>query len=164
MIYHSKIFNRKNDAKAIYGIILIQALLLNYDNPSATPFDIAVKTFFGALLIVVAEIYSEFLGGTIKKGGRVSRKEIKKISHESFVISLVSVSPTIIFLLSSLHLFNIRLAFNLAYIIGLTELFIFGYLASFSATKNKLKSFRFAFMSLSFGMAIILSKNYLSHF
>lgn len=164
MIYHSKIFNRKNEAKAIYGVILIQALLLNYDDGTITPFNIAVKTFFGALIIVVAEIYSELLGNIIKKGKRISSRDIQEISHESLVISLVSISPTLIFLLSSLNLFSVRFAFNLSYSVGLLELFIFGYMASFSVVKNKFKSIRLALFSVLLGLIIILSKNYLSHF
>lgn len=161
MIFYHQHFNHQYSAKAIYGIILIQALLVSLDSTNTNPLAIALKTFIGALVIVFAEIYSEFLGGVINKKGHLTKKEMDEIKREAMSVSAVSINPTILFLISSSGLININTAFNIAYILGLIELVIFGFIASRSIHHNPPKNIRAAFLTGIVGLSIIAAKSFI---
>lgn len=163
MIFLSKHLNSKNSAKAIYGIILIQALLISLDQKHADPFTVAIKTFVGALIIVFAEIYSEYLGGIIQKKGFLNKIERDEIKEESFIVSAVSITPTILFLISGFGLLNTAIAFKIAYLLGLIELTTFGYIASESAGHSFLKNIKVGLITGAVGFAIIAIKYYFNH-
>lgn len=160
MIFYHRHFNSKYSAKAIYGIILIQVLLVSFDR-GADPLMLAFKTFIGALVIVSAEIYSEFLGGIIKKKGHLSKIEMDEIKREALSISAVSLNPTILFLISNFNIISIKTAFNLSYFLGLIELVIFGFIASKSINNNLFKNFRAGFFTGLVGLSIIVVKSFI---
>jgi len=160
MIFYHHHFNSKYSAKAIYGVILIQALLISFDK-NTHPSILAIKTFIGALVIVFAEIYSEFLGGVIKKKGQLTKSEISEIKREALSVSAVSLNPTILFSLASIGLINNISAFNLSHILGLIELIIFGFIASKSIHNNLFKNIRAALITGLIGFFIIATKSFI---
>lgn len=161
MIFYHQRFSHQYSAKAIYGIILIQALLIGLDTISTKPFEVATKTFVGALVIVFAEIYSQFLGGIINKKGHLSKKEIEEIKREALSVSAVSINPTILFLISSFGLISLNTAFNIAYLFGLLELIIFGFIASRSIHSDIHKNIRAALFTGLVGFSIIAAKSFI---
>lgn len=161
MIFYHQHFNHQYSAKAIYGIILIQALLISLDSVNANPLSTAIKTFIGALIIVFAEIYSEFLGGVINKKGHLTKRERDEIKREALSVSAVSINPTILFLISSFGLIDIKTAFNMSYILGLFELIIFGFIASRSIHKNTFKNIRAGLLTGVIGLSIIAAKSFI---
>ena len=158
MIFYHRHFNSQYSAKAIYGIILVQALLINFEhNQDTNPINLALKTFIGALVIVFAEIYSEFLGGTIS-GGKLTDLEKIEIGRDALSVSAVSINPTLLFLISATGLITTQNAFLIAYILGLLELAIFGFIAARTAGKKVFKSIRTAIITTLVGFFIIAIK------
>lgn len=54
-------------SKAVYGVILITVALIGFEKHTSDPANIALNVLFAAIVIVLAEVYSEYLGEKIKK-------------------------------------------------------------------------------------------------
>jgi uncharacterized membrane protein len=149
--------------KAIYGIILITATLIGLQFLESKPLTIAVKLFFAALVIVLAEAYSEILGEKIRRRKELTGSERREIVDDVLVIASVSIYPVSIFLLSAAGLFSVDSAFKISYGLSIACLGLFGYLASQAAGDTKNSSLRKAVITSLVGVLVVIIKYRFSH-
>jgi len=128
-------------------------------NETNDSLSIAIKLFVGAITIVFAEVYSEYLGGMIKKSCSVSKREKINITKEAFWIFIVSIIPIFLFVISHFGLINIHIAFLISHILGLIGLLIFGFIASNAVHCHYSKNFRAALFTGIIGLIIIFIKS-----
>lgn len=128
-------------------------------NETNNSLSVAIKLFVGGITIVFAEIYSEYLGGMIKKSCLLTKREKIKMTKEAFWIFIVSIIPTFIFVISHFGLINIHIAFLISHILGLAGLLIFGFIASNSVYCHFHKNFRSALFAGIVGLILIFIKS-----
>lgn len=160
-IFKSLIGSRSS--KAVYGLILITVVLIGLERHATDSMEVALKVLLAAIAIVIAEIYSEYLGEKIKRKKALSKREHKEISHDASAIFAVSLYPALIFLISALGLYSIEVAFKIAYTLSLIGLGAFGYIASMYAGDPRSTSIKRTLLAVFIGFAVILLKYELGH-
>lgn len=159
-----KYYDSDRATKAIYGAILIFAFLIGQEHTrhdSALP--LIFSTLFAAIAIVLAEIYSELLGKTIKHKKALTKADRRELERDSLAIISVSLWPSFFFFLSFLGLYSIQSAFILSYILLISTIFAFSYWANRLSKYTKLKSFAIALAISALGLSVILIKYALTH-
>ena len=159
-----KYYGNDRATKAIYGVILIFAFLVGQSHTHVNnASSLAFSTFFAAVAIVLAEIYAEILGKTIRNKRMLSKIERNEIEKDSFAIMSVSLWPSLFFGLSYFRLFSLQAAFNISYVLLLSLLFLFSFWASRLSKFNKTKSFVIALMTSSMGLLVVALKYWFGH-
>lgn len=159
-----KYYGNDRAAKAIYGAILIFVFiagihLVNGESALA----VAASIFVASLTIVFAEVYSEFIGMTIKNKKPLSKKQAREIWDDTFAIASVGLVPTLLFIVSNFNIISIAAAFLLSYIYCVALLFGFSYWASRLSGFSKKRSLIASFITLAIGLAIIFAKYAFGH-
>lgn len=151
-------------SKVVYGTILIYAYIISqhYSN-HLTAINLISGTFFAAAAIVVAEIYAEIIGKTIKQKKPLTKLQRIEIEKDSFAIISVSLLPCLIFLGSYLGLFGIQVAFNLCYVFLISNLVLFSYWASRLSGYYVKRSLLLAIFVSAIGVLVVFLKYKLSH-
>ena len=149
--------------KAVYGIILITAALIGFQIHETDSLTLAIKVFFAGLAIVIAEAYSELLGKKIEHHKVLAKAERREIIYDAMVISSVTLFPVIVFLVSELGLYSTDRAFEICYVLCITGLSLFGYIASRAGGDTRGKSVRKALLAAGIGIVVVLSKYHFSH-
>ncbi len=150
-------------SKAVYGVILITAVLLGSEHNTTDALDIAGKVLLAAIAIVVAEVYSEYLGEKIRRKKSLTETERHAISYDAFAIFVVSLYPALVFFLSYLGLYSLETAFQISYVLSLLALGAFGYVASVYAGDARSTGIKRAFIAMLIGLIVILLKYEFGH-
>ena len=159
-----KYYGNDRASKVVYGSVLIFAFLAGQSHSghdSALP--LVFGTFLAAVAIVLAEVYSEILGRTIRNKRKLKKLERQEVEQDSLAIISVSFWPSLIFLLSYFGLFSVHTAFNISYGLLLTVLFVFSYWASILSGRNRSISLFRAAIATCVGLVVILAKYGLGH-
>lgn len=150
--------------KAIYGSVLIFAFLIGQSQESdSSPLNLVAATVFASVAIVLAEIYSELLGKTIKYKRKLKKPERLELEKDSLTILSIGLYSAMLFLLSYLGLYSLSTAFNLAYSFLLIILFAASYVASRLSNYNKRKSFFVAIITTIVGLITVFTKYLVGH-
>ena len=159
-----KYYGNDRASKVVYGTILIYAYLVTQSHvDNITSLSLMLGTFFAALAIVIAEIYSEIIGKTIKQKKPLTKSQRLEIENDSFAIISVSLWPSLIFLLSYLGLYGAQVAFNISYIFLITTLVVFSYWASRLSGFSVKRSVLTALIISAIGVTVVFIKYFLSH-
>lgn len=158
------LYNGTRAAKAVYGTILIFATLIAFQHTEETnAYGLALSTILAALAIVLAEIYSEILGETIRQRSKLTRAERKEIWRDSFAIISVSIWPALFFLGSKIGLWTVPVAFFIGYGYCLLILFVFSYWSSRLSGLNKPNSILRSCVLVAIGLGVVIAKYSLAH-
>lgn len=150
-------------SKAIYGIILISVTLIGLKAHDTDPMAIAVKIFVAAMAIVVAEVYSEILGESIRHQKALNSEERRTIVYNAMAIATVSLYPIIVFLLSKLGLYSVDTAFTIALVLNMLGLAAFGYYAIKSSGATKHQALVKGSILAGIGLIIVIAKFTVGH-
>ena len=151
-------------AKVIYGTILIFAYPITQShNDETSSLTLVTGTFFAAVAIVVAEIYAEILGKTIRNQKKLSKHERLEIQKDSLAIVSVSFWPSFLFFLSHFGLFSVQSVFKLSYLLLLTILVIFSYWSARLSNYSKGGSIVISATVSCIGLLVIILKYTLGH-
>ena len=157
-------YNSDRATKTIYGAILIFAFLIGqYHNTNNSALPVVFGTFFAAVAIVLAEIYSEILGKTIKHKRKLSKNDRHELVNDSLAIISISFWPSGIFMLSYLGLYDTNTAFIISYALLISVLFISSYLANRLSNFSKYKSLLTAILVSFLGVIVVVVKYSLGH-
>lgn len=159
-----KYYDNNRASKAIYGTVLLFVTIVGLHSLQAeSAVTLGITTFVTALTIVFAEVYSEFIGARIKNKGKITKAEKHEIVNDCLAIATVSIWPSLLFFASSMGLYNVAIAFDLAYIYLLVVLFLFCYRAAKLSGATKVRAFLFAVINVSVGLVVITLKYLASH-
>lgn len=159
-----KYYGTDRAAKAIYGVVLIFAYLIGQGHSSEqTSLSLAFGTFFAGVAIVLAEIYAEILGKTIRQKNKLTKNQRKEIEQDSLAIVSVSFWPSLVFALSSLGLYSIQSAFNISYLLCLAALFLFSFWASRLSNFTVFTAAVRATIVVALGVLVVVAKYELGH-
>ena len=151
-------------SKVIYGTILIFAYLVTQSHDDgAAALELVIGTFFAAVAIVLAEIYAEILGKTIRHKRKMSKDERVEVERDSFAIISVSFWPSFLFLLSYIGLYSVQTAFMISYSFLLGILFVFSFWASRLSEQSQSRAVMTATIISALGLAVVFAKYFLGH-
>lgn len=150
-------------SKAVYGVILITAVLIGFESKDTEPIQVIFRVIFAAFIIVLAEVYSEYLGEKIRHKRSLSRQERKEIAHDALAILVVSLYPAAVFLMSYFGLFTTATAYDISYTLSLAALGLFGYIASMYSGCTKFTAIKRAATAVFIGLIVILLKYEFGH-
>lgn len=159
-----KYYGNDRASKVIYGTILIFAYLLTQGHDRGSEaIELVIGTFVAAVAIVLAEIYSEIIGKTIRNKKALSKDERVEVERDSLAIISVSFWPSILFLLSYMDVWSVQTAFILSYTILLGIMFIFSYWANRLSEHSRSKAVITALIISSLGLVIVFAKYAFGH-
>lgn len=159
-----KYYGNDRATKVIYGAILIFAFLVGQGHSSHySALPIVFGTFFAAVAIVLAEVYADILGKTIRHKRKLTKAERIEVERDSLAIISVSFWPSVIFALSYAGLFSISTAFTFSYLLLLSVLFAFSYWAGRLSGNTKAKALLFAAATSIIGLLVVTAKYALGH-
>lgn len=159
-----KYYGTDRAAKAIYGVVLIFAFLIGQShNGGQTSLSLVFGTFFAGVAIVLAEIYAEILGKTIRQKNRLTKSQRKEIEHDSLAIISVSFWPSLVFACSAIGLFSTQVAFNITYVLCLAALFLFSFWAARLSNFTIVTALGRAAIIVALGVVVVVAKYELGH-
>jgi hypothetical protein len=159
-----KYYGTDRAAKAIYGVVLIFAFLIGQGHDSdKSSLSLVFSTFFAGVAIVLAEIYSEILGKTIRQKNRLSKNQRKEIERDSLAIISVSFWPSLVFACSAIGLFSTQVAFNVSYGLCLAALFLFSFWAARLSNFSTFTAVGRAALIVALGLVVVIAKYELGH-
>lgn len=113
-------------AKAIYGLITVQALLVAMSEHPPSPLGGAMTLLGATLAIALIDTYAEVIAEALAQEHMVSRIEVREILRSVRPVLLGSQAPTLVFILSALGLWSVETAIQIAQILVLLLLFGYG--------------------------------------
>lgn len=152
-----------HSAKAVYGIILITASLLGFQLHPESAFHIALMVFLAGMVIVLAEVYADFVGERIQLHKELNRVTRYKVLDDSWVIGSVALYPSIVFILSGFGLWTVDRAYSICFALGLAALAGFGYVSWRAAGESKRSSLLKAIVMTGIGATVIIIKYTFGH-
>lgn len=155
---HSVFTDREQIASAIYGKIIITAIIVALESHSETAFDAFVALISATVALFLAHFYADMLALdiTTKKLGYV--REAIPLIKKILPLAVGINGPAVIFLLSHFGLFSTELAFRLAKLTALIMLFIYGYLLGRATNSRVSKSVIAGVLTTTIGALVIAVK------
>ncbi len=152
-----------HSAKAVYGIILITASLIGFQLHPESAFIIALQVFLAGMVIVLAEVYADFIGERIQYRKELSNGARRKVLADGWVIGSVTLYPTVIFILSGFGWWTIDHAFTISYVVSLLALAGFGYISWLAAGESPQTSIVKSLIITAIGATVIVAKYLFGH-
>ncbi len=111
---------------AIYGTIIVLALIVAEDEASVTV-EVAIATVLGAALVTaLAELYSDYIGAVIRERRHQTREERRDSAQNIAIGFLMASFPVAFFLLAAADVIGLQSAFDAAEWTGVA---VFGFYA-----------------------------------
>jgi hypothetical protein len=111
---------------AIIGLALVVALEHEHPRPA-----VMVSTLLGtAIAVGLAELYSEIVGGEIRRRRRVDRAQVREIAPQLAAVAFGISFPAVFFVLSAAGAMRVETAFEVAKWSGLALTGFYGYCAA----------------------------------
>jgi amino acid transporter len=150
-------------AHAVYGSIIVLAVLTGLDEVSAT----SREAFFGvlgaAIAVALSEMYADMIGATIRERRTPTRDE-----YREFVVDMAfgfgaALFPALFFLLAWLGVMELGNAFTVAEWSGIGILFCYGLVAARAANLRLTHSLLWAAGLTVCGIGLVELKKFAGH-
>jgi hemolysin III len=113
-------------AKAIYGLITVQAVLLEISDHPPEAWNAAITLFGTTLVVALVENYAEIIARTIGAERRLTRTELCDIWEHVRPVLVGAQAPTLVMILAAFGVFTVEQAINVSEVIVFLLLFGFG--------------------------------------
>jgi hypothetical protein len=118
---------------AIYGSIIVLAVIVAEDNTSVSV-AVAIGTVLGAAIVTsLAHIYSDYIGEVIRVGRHPTRREWRTSVRNAAVGFAMAILPAGFFLLAAFDAISLDKAFDIAKWVGVGVLGAYALLANLRA-------------------------------
>ncbi len=118
---------------AIYGSIIVLAVIVAEDNTSVSV-QVAIGTVLGAAIVTsLAHIYADYIGEVIRVGHHPTRAEWRAALMNALVGFGLAILPAGFFLLAALDAISLATAFDIAQWVGVAVLGAYAVLANLRA-------------------------------
>ncbi|TFG71857.1 MAG: hypothetical protein E4H22_03745 [Solirubrobacterales bacterium] len=133
-------------AHAIYGSVIVLAVIVAEQGTSASAAQVIASVAGAAVVTALAEVYANYIGGTIRFRRRLSAAERNVVERNVAVGFATAISPIVFFVLAALDVIDLDTAFDVAIWAGV------GILGAHAAAANRLAGFPIT-QSVLFGLA-----------
>jgi hypothetical protein len=117
-------------ARVIYGAVIGLALVVALERHPPSPGAVAGLLAGTAMVVGLAELFSEVVGAETRTRRPVSRDEVRGMTGEALAVVLGAGFPAVFFVAAAAGAGDGHLAFTLAKWTGLGLICIYGYLAA----------------------------------
>jgi len=143
-------------ASAIYGSLLVTALVAAQARSDAVPEFIAATLVIGVGVFWLTEVWTELIA--IRTRGPIARGEVLAIARAELPMLSAAVIPTILLLTASIGLTTPDQAANLAMAAGIVQLFAWGLLVGFAMRRGWGPALVVALVDVGLGLVIVALK------
>ena len=143
-------------ASAIYGSLLVTALVAAQARSDAIPEFIAATLVVGVGVFWLTEVWTELIA--IRTRGPIARGEVLAIARAELPMLSAAVIPTLLLLTASVGLTTPDQAANLAMAAGIAQLFAWGLLVGLAMRRGWLPALVVAFVDVGLGLVIVTLK------
>jgi len=150
-------------AKTIYGTIIILVVIVTMEEHPPTPLGTVATIIMTGLGVALAEIYSDFIGISIKERAAVDRSQRRSIVKDVSAVMTGAWMPLPFIILAVLGFFSLEWALTLAKWTMVGVLLFYGYVASRLSGQSHPKSFLYAVMASFIGIFVVFFKQLLGH-
>ena len=156
-------FTAVRASHAVYGSIVVLAVVTGLDEASASAREAFVATVGAAVAVVLAEIYADMIGTTIRE-----RRPPNRLEWHEFVIDVAfgfgaACVPAFFFLLARLDAMSVRTAFTAAEWTGVGVLWLYGLVASRAAGQGLVRAVVWAGILTGCGIGLVELKKLTGH-
>lgn len=159
---HSVFTDREQIASAIYGKIIVTAIIVALESHSEGALDAFFSLLAATFALFLAHFYADMLALEISSKDKAYVEEAVSILNKILPLAVGVNGPAVIFLLSHLGLFSTEFAFLLAKLTALIMLFIYGYLLGRSASSTRTLSVIAGVVTTAIG-ALVIGVKILTH-
>lgn len=150
--------DREQIEKAIYGKIIVTALIVAMESQTETAIDAFISLVFATSTLLFAHFYASMLALDIAEKKTGNLRESIALLKGVFPLALGVNGPAFIFLLSFCGLFSVELAFLLAKLTAILGLFIYGFLLGRAIGKSVPANIIIGLVTAALGIFVILVK------
>jgi hypothetical protein len=143
-------------ASAVYGSLLVTALVAAQARSDAIPEFIAATLVVGVGVFWLTEVWTELIA--IRTRGPIARGEVLSIARAELPMLSAAVIPTLLLLTASLGLTTPDQAANLAMAAGIVQLFAWGLVVGLAMRRGWLPALVVALVDVGLGLVIVTLK------
>jgi hypothetical protein len=143
-------------ASAVYGSLLVTALVAAQAQSDAIPEFIAATLVVGVGVFWLTEVWTELIA--IRTRGPIARGEVLAIARAELPMLSAAVVPTILLLTATFGLTTPDQAANLAMAAGIVQLFAWGLVVGLAMRRGWLPALVVALVDVGLGLVIVTLK------
>ena len=115
---------------AVYGSVIVLAVMIALDDTSVRPGEAAASVIGAALATVLAELYADYLAGMIEAGRAPHGAELRESFRNAAVGLCAAILPVIFFILAGLGVMDTSTAFDAAVWTGVGVVGFYAFVAN----------------------------------
>ena len=143
-------------ASAVYGSLLVTALVAAQARSDAVPEFIAATLVVGVGVFWLTEVWTELIA--IRTRGPITRGEVVAVARAELPMLSAAVLPTILLLTATFGFTTPDQAANLALAAGIVQLFAWGLVVGLAMRRGWLPALVVALVDVALGMVIVTLK------
>ena len=143
-------------ASAVYGSLLVTALVAAQARSDAVPEFIAATLVVGVGVFWLTEVWTELIA--IRTRGPIERGEVLTIARAELPMLSAAIVPTILLLTASFGITTADQAANLAMAAGIVQLFAWGLVVGLAMRRGWLPALVVALVDVGLGLIIVALK------
>ena len=143
-------------ASAVYGSLLVTALVAAQARSDAVPEFIAATLVVGVGVFWLTEVWTELIA--VRTRGPITRSEVLAIGRAELPMLSAAVLPTILLLTATFGFTTPDQAANLALAAGIVQLFAWGLVVGLAMHRGWLPALVVALVDVALGMVIVTLK------
>ena len=145
-------------AHAIYGSIVVLAVIVAEQDTSIEAGEVIASVIGVAVVTALAELYADYIGGTIRAGRHRSAAEWEGALKSVAIGFLTAVVPVVYFILAAAGTIRLEVAFDAAIWTGVGVLGLYAFVANRGAGFSVRRSFLIGFAFTALGAALVALK------
>jgi hypothetical protein len=115
---------------AVYGSVIVLAVIIALDETSIEPREAIASVVGAAIATLLAEVYADYLGATIRAGRSPTSEERKRALSDASAGMFAAALPVIFFVLSALGVMDMKSAFDAAVWTGVGVVGFYAFVAN----------------------------------
>ena len=150
-------------AKTIYGTIIILVVIVTMQDHPPSAIGTVATIIMTGLGVALAEIYSDFIGISIKERAVLDKSKRRHILKDVSAVMTGAWMPLPFIIMAKLGFFSLEFGLVLAKWAMVGVLLFYGYIASRLSGQSHPKSFLYAIAASSIGAFVVFFKQLLGH-
>jgi hypothetical protein len=156
-------FTAPRATHAVYGSITVLAVVTGLDEASASARQAFLGTIGAAMAVVLAEIYADMIGTTLRERRPPNREEWQEFTIDVAFGFGAACIPAVFFLLARLDALGLGTAFALAEWAGIGVLWLYALVASRAVGHGYLRACAWAGAVTLCGVGLVELKKFAGH-
>jgi len=158
-----RFFTAPRATHAVYGSIVVLAVVTGLDEASASARQAFLGSVGAALAVVLAEIYADMIGTTLREKRPPNREEWQEFTIDVAFGFGAACFPALFFLLARLDAIGLGTAFALAEWVGIGVLWVYALVASRAAGQGIIRAVFWAGIVTVCGVVLVELKKFAGH-